>query len=185
MLRMLSRNWWYFVLRGLIAIAFGILALVWPLATLMTLVILFGVFALAEGVFAVVASIASTGSKDRWWAELLAGIAGIVFGALTILWPGMTALVLLYFIAGWAVVRGILELAAAIRLRKVIQGEWILILGGLISIILGFVLFVFPGAGAISMAWLIGAYAVVFGILIIALGFRLRALKKVVEKAAA
>jgi uncharacterized membrane protein HdeD (DUF308 family) len=185
MLRLLSRNWWYFVLRGLIAVVFGVLALVYPLATITTLVILFGVFALADGTFDVIASIASAGSKEHWWAELLAGVAGIIFGALILLWPGMTALVLLYLIAGWAVARGILEIAAAIRLRKVIQGELILILSGLISVLLGLFLFARPGAGAIGMAWLIGIYAILFGFLAIILGFRLRGLKKAVEKVAA
>jgi len=185
MLNLLSRNWWYFVLRGLLAIAFGVLALVWPLATLTTLVILFGVFALANGIFAVITGIASYGSKERWWAELLVGVAGIIFGLLTLLWPGMTGLVLLYLIAAWAVVTGIFQISAAIRLRKVIHGEWILILSGIISILLGLVLFAYPGAGAISMAWLIGAYAIVWGFLLIILGFRLRGLKKEIKKAAA
>lgn len=185
MLRMLSRNWWYFVLRGLVAIAFGVLALVYPLATITTLVILFGIFALAEGVFNVIASIASAGSKESWWAQLLAGVASIVFGALTLVWPGITAVVLLYLIAGWAVVRGILEIAAAFRLRKIIQGELVLILSGVISILLGLFLFARPGAGAVGMAWLIGVYALVFGLLAIILGFRLRGLKKRLEQAAA
>jgi len=185
MLRLLSRNWWYFVLRGLIAVIFGVLALVYPLATVATLVILFGVFALVDGIFNVIASIASAGSKEHWWAQLLAGVASLVFGALTLLWPGITVFVLLYFIAGWAVVRGILEIAAAIRLRKIIQGELVLILSGIIAIVLGLFLFARPGAGAIGMAWLIGVYAIVFGLLTIILGVRLRALKKVIGKAAA
>jgi len=183
MLATLSRNWWHFVLRGLFAIAFGVIALVWPGATLMSLMILFGAFALANGVVAVVTGIASARFDDRWWAVLLSGIAGVIFGVLTFLWPGMTALALLYLIAAWAVVTGVFEIAGAIRLRKAIHGEWVLLVSGIISTLLGLVLFAYPGAGVLSMIWLIGAYAIPFGILLIVLGFRLRGLTKEIEQA--
>ena len=141
------------------------------------LVAIFGAYALVDGVFAVVAGIASHGENRRWWAELLVGIAGIVLGVLTCAWPGLTALALLYLIAAWGIVTGVFEIAAAIELRKVIENEWPLGLGGLASVLFGLLLIVFPGAGALGLLWLIGAYAVLFGIVLIALGFRLRGMR--------
>jgi uncharacterized membrane protein HdeD (DUF308 family) len=111
MLTMLARNWWVVALRGLFAIVFGILAIVWPSLTLLVLITLFGAYALADGIFAVIAGIASYGRNERWWAMLLEGIAGIILGVLTFLWPGTTALVLVYFIAAWAMITGVFEIA--------------------------------------------------------------------------
>jgi uncharacterized membrane protein HdeD (DUF308 family) len=176
MLAMLARNWWALALRGVFAIIFGILALIWPGLTLLVLIALFGAYALVDGIFAVVAGIASYGHNERWWAVLLEGVAGIILGVLTFFWPGTTALVLVYFIAAWALITGIFEIVAAIRLRKEIEGEWMMILSGIISIILGLFLVVAPGAGALGLTWVIGAYAIVFGILMIILAFRLRKL---------
>ncbi len=178
MLSILSRNWWAFALRGLLAVIFGILALVWPRATLLTLVLIFGAYALVDGIFAVVAGIASYGRSERWWAILLEGLAGIALGLLTLFWPGATSLVLLYFIAAWAILTGIFEIAAAIRLRREITGEWLLILSGALSILFGLVLVFFPGAGALSLIWLIAAYAIVFGLMTILFAFRLRGLRE-------
>ena len=177
MLATLARNWWVFVLRGVLAILFGIAAWVWPGLTLTALVYLFGAYALVDGVFAVVAGIASRGENRRWWAELLVGVAGIVLGILTFAWPGVTALALLYLIAAWALVTGVFEIVAAIQLRAVIENEWLLGLGGLASVLFGVLLIVFPGAGALGLLWLIAAYAVLFGVLVIALGFRLRGMR--------
>jgi uncharacterized membrane protein HdeD (DUF308 family) len=177
MLAMLSRNWWAFALRGLLAIIFGVLALIWPGATLLTLVLLFGAYTLVDGIFAVIAGIRSYGSNERWWAVLLEGLAGILIGLLTFFWPGVTAFVLLYFIAAWAIVTGILEIIAAIRLREVITGEGWMILSGILSVLFGVLLFVFPSAGALSLVWLIGAYAIVFGVVLLILAFRLRGLR--------
>jgi len=171
---MLSQRWWAFALRGAFAILFGILALIWPGLTLLSLVFLFGAYALIDGIFAVAAGITSYGKNERWWALLLEGIAGIVLGLLTFFWPGMTALILLYFISAWAVITGILEIIAAIRLRKIITGEWFLILSGFLSVVFGVLLFLFPGAGALGLLWLIATYAILFGIFLIVLAFRLR-----------
>jgi uncharacterized membrane protein HdeD (DUF308 family) len=116
---------------------------------------------------------------------LLEGVAGIVLGLLTFFWPNITALVLLYFIAAWALITGIFEIVAAIQFRRIISGEWTMILGGLLSVVFGILLFVFPGAGAVSMVWLIGIYAIAFGILEIIFAFRLRSLRHELEKAGA
>jgi uncharacterized membrane protein HdeD (DUF308 family) len=174
MLATLSRYWWVLALRGVVAIIFGVLAVIWPALTLFTLVLLFGAYAFVDGIFAVVAGITSRERDQRWWATVLEGVAGIIFGVLTFVWPGMTALVLLYFIAAWAFVTGILEIVAAVQLRKVITNEWMLILGGIVSIIFGVLLALFPGAGALGLTWMIGIYAIIFGILFIILAFRLR-----------
>ncbi len=184
MLSMLARNWWTFALRGLAAVTFGILALIWPEETLLALVLLFGAFALVEGILAVIAGIASRRYFESWWAVLLRGVLGILIGLLTFFWPNITALVLLYFIAAWALVTGIFEIVAAIELRRLITGEWAMILGGLLSILFGILLFVFPGAGAVGLVWLIGVYAIAFGILLIVLALRLRGLRREFETAA-
>ncbi len=183
MLDKITRNWWLYTLRGVVAILFGILALVWPKETILALVLLFGAYALVDGIFTVVAGIASYRYFERWWAVLLEGVVGILIGVLTFIWPNITALVFLYFIAAWALITGIFEIVAAIQLRRVIKGEWALILSGLLSMILGVLLFVFPSAGAVSVVWLIGIYAILFGITLIILAFRLRSLGRDFEKA--
>jgi uncharacterized membrane protein HdeD (DUF308 family) len=185
MLEKITQNWWMFAVRGVVAIIFGVLALIWPGQTLQALVLVFGAYALVDGIFAVIAGIAARGYFDRWWAVLLEGVAGVVIGLLTFFWPNITALVLLYFIAAWALITGIFEIVAAIQLRRVITGEWMLILGGLLSILFGILLFVFPGTGAVSLIWLIGIYAIVFGISEIIFAFRLRGLGHELESAAA
>lgn len=174
MVSTLARYWWLLALRGVLAIIFGVLALIWPALTLFVLVLMFGAYAFVDGIFAVIAGISSREHDQRWWAAVLEGIAGIIFGVLTFFWPGMTALVLLYFIAAWALVTGVLEIWSAVRLREVIDNEWAMIIGGILSIIFGVVLFLFPGAGALGLTWMIGIYAILFGILFLVLAFRLR-----------
>lgn len=172
----LSRNWWVFLLRGILAVIFGILAFIWPGTTLLTLIILFGAYALVDGIFAIIAGVAGYGTTERWWAEVIEGVLGMVIGLMTLLWPGATALVVLYFIAAWAIVTGILEIAAAIQMRRYISGEWLLFLSGAVSVLFGVLLFIFPGAGALSLIAFIGAFAILFGILLIVLALRLRSL---------
>lgn len=183
MLDIFVRNWWTYAVRGAAAVIFGILALIWPEETILALVVLFGAFALVDGIFAVIAGIAFRRYFERWWAVLLEGVAGIVLGLLTFFWPNITALVLVYFIAAWALITGVLEIVAAIQLRRIISGEWAMILSGLISILLGILLVVFPSAGAVSMVWMIGIYAIVFGISEIIFAFRLRSLRREIEAA--
>lgn len=167
-----ARNWWAFVVRGVLAVLFGLAALVWPDVTLVALVALFGAYALVEGIFAVVFGFTGRDTV-RWWTVLW-GLVSVAAGVVVFLWPGIGALALIYVIAAWAVVTGATEIAAAIALRKEITNEWALVLAGIMSIIVGGILAIFPGAGAISLVWLIGAYAVVFGILLLVVGFRLR-----------
>lgn len=174
MINAVARNWWMLALRGLIAILFGLATFVWPGITLFVLVLLFGAYAFVDGIFALVAAFSDRAGKQRWWVLLLEGLAGIAAGILTFLWPGMTAFVLLYLIAAWAVVTGVLEIAAAIRLRQEIEGEWLLALGGVASIIFGILLAIWPGTGALAVVWLIGSYALVFGVVMLLLAFRLR-----------
>lgn len=174
MMQTLTKNWWIFLVRGLLAIIFGILALVWPELTLMVLVWSFGAFVLVDGLFTVYAVLSRHREVDRWWLLLLEGIFGVAFGVLTFIWPGVTGIVLLALIIVWALITGIFEIIAAVQLRKVIENEWLLAFSGVISILLGIVMLVWPDASAVALAWMIGFYAIVFGITVIALGFRLK-----------
>jgi len=173
MLGILARNWWALALRGVFAIIFGVMAWIWPDLTVRALVLLFGAYALVDGVFAIAAAATGAGGS-RWWVLVLEGLLGIAVGLMTIFWPGLTALALLFFIASWAIVTGVFEIVAAYQLRREIEGEWLLALGGLASIIFGLILFIFPGDGALALIWLIGAYAIFFGVLLIVLALRVR-----------
>lgn len=170
------------LVRGILAILFGIAAFIWPSLTIEALVLLFGAYALVDGIVAVIVGIQQYGETKRWWAVLLEGIVGIVLGVLTLLWPGTTATVLLAFIAAWAIVTGVFEIAAAVALRKVIEGEWTLILAGALSVLFGVLLLLQPTAGALAIIWLIGAYAIVFGVLLGILAFELRRLGHAIDQ---
>jgi uncharacterized membrane protein HdeD (DUF308 family) len=170
----MSRNWWILALRGVLAIIFGILAFIWPTITIGALAILFGAYVLVDGVFSVAAGISSRSETDRWWVALLEGLAGIIVGVLALIWPSVTALVLIYFIAAWALFTGIMEIVGAIRLRQQITNEWALALSGVLSIILGIAMFFAPGISAVALVWVVGAYAILFGALMIYLAFQVR-----------
>jgi uncharacterized membrane protein HdeD (DUF308 family) len=173
---MLARNWWAIALRGLAAVLFGLLSVFIPGVTLVTLVLLFGAYALVDGVFNVIAAFRSA---SHHWALLIEGLIGILAGIVTFAWPAMTAIALLYLIAFWAILTGIFEIAAGIRLRNVIANEWALILMGALSLLFGtFILFA-PGAGALAIVLWIGVYALIFGIFVLVLAFRLRGLREV------
>jgi len=176
LLEKLSRNWWAVALRGVLAILFGIFAIARPGITLGAFVILFGLYALVDGVFALIAAFAG-GSGRPWWALVLRSIVSILAGAVAFLMPGITAVALLYVIAFWAIILGLMEITVAIRLRKEISGEFFLALAGLLSIAFGAMLIVRPGAGALAVTTIIGCYAIVCGIMILALGFRLKGLR--------
>ncbi|WP_406696353.1 HdeD family acid-resistance protein [Singulisphaera sp. Ch08] len=162
------------VLRGILAVLFGIMCFAWPGITLAALVLLYGVYALVDGVFALVSALVGRPRTEPWWVLTIEGLVGIAVGIATFAWPGITALVLLFLIAAWAIFTGVLQIVAAIRLRREIQGEWLLGLSGLLSVLFGVALVIRPGAGALAVIWLIGAYSIAFGGLGIALGFRLR-----------
>jgi uncharacterized membrane protein HdeD (DUF308 family) len=179
LLHALADNWWLLLLRGIAAIALGILAFFWPGLTLLTLIFLWGVYAVADGVFALWAAVSGRGGEiaPRWWLAVV-GLAGIVAGVLAFAWPGVTALVLLLFIAAWAIVTGMLQIWGAIRLRKEIEGEWLLVLSGLLSIAFGAVLIAWPGAGALAVVWLIGWFSILAGCIYVALALRLKKHKR-------
>jgi uncharacterized membrane protein HdeD (DUF308 family) len=171
---LLARNWWIIGLRGAAAIIFGILMLLMPGVGLMALVLLFGSYAIIEGVLNVIASVRGRRNEERWWALLLEGLVSIAAGLIAFFMPGLTALALVYVIAAWAVVTGVLEIVAAVRLRHEITGEWWLALSGVASIAFGVLMMAFPRAGALALVLWVGAYSLVFGALLLFLAFRLR-----------
>jgi uncharacterized membrane protein HdeD (DUF308 family) len=174
-LRSLEQNWWLLLLRGVASIAFGVLAFSWPGLTLLTLTLLWGTYALADGVLALWAGISAKGGETavRWWLAL-AGIVSGLAGVMTFFWPGMTTLVLLMFMASWAIIIGVMQIWGAIELRVVLKGAWLLALNGLLSIAFGVVMFAQPGTDALALVWLIGWFAVFAGCLTIALALRLK-----------
>lgn len=169
----LSRNWWAVLLRGIAGIILGIITFIAPAISLGALVLVFGAYAFADGILAIATALRLRGT-DRWWVMLIEGLIGVAAGLLTLIWPVITALTLLFIIAAWALVTGIFEIVAAVRLRKVMKGEWMLALSGALSVLFGILLFIFPGAGALTVVLWIGAYALVFGVLFVALAFKLR-----------
>lgn len=178
LLRALSENWWLLLLRGLFGILFGILTFVWPGITLLSLIILFGAYTLVDGAFALISAFkgkkaGAGGGGSTWWLVFV-GLTGVAAGIITFVYPGVTGLVLVIFIGAWALVRGIFEIIGAIRLRKEIEQEWLLIFAGLLSVLFGLALLINPGAGALALLWVIGGYAIVFGLILVWLAFRLR-----------
>jgi uncharacterized membrane protein HdeD (DUF308 family) len=170
----LSQNWSMIALRGVAAILFGILALALPGITLLALVLLFGAYALVDGVLNLVAAVRGRQGRGPWWLLVIEGLVSIGAGIAAVVLPGITALVLVYIIGAWAIVTGVLELVAAVRLRKQITNEWWLALGGVLSIVFGVLVMLAPGAGALAMVLWIGAYAIVSGAMLLGLAFRLR-----------
>lgn len=172
MFKTIANHWWLTALRGVFAVLFGLATFFWPGATLSALVLLFGFYVLFDGVVALATSLSNW--RDKWWLLSLEGIIGIVVGVITFVWPAITAVTLVYLIATWALITGTLEIAAAIQLRREIDNEWVLGLSGIASIIFGLLVFIWPGAGTLAILWMIGAYALLFGGLLIYLGIRLR-----------
>ncbi|HEU4399233.1 MAG TPA: HdeD family acid-resistance protein [Actinomycetota bacterium] len=177
MLEYLSRYWWAVTLRGALAVVFGVIALIWPDITLHALVLLYGFYALVDGLLALAALVIGGNLvRDRRGWLIVEGVAGIGAGVVAFLWPGITALVLLYLIAAWAIATGVLEVVVAIWLRRELRGEWLLALSGIVSVVFGVFLIVRPGEGAIAVVWLIGVFAILFGVALVGLGLRLRRL---------
>jgi uncharacterized membrane protein HdeD (DUF308 family) len=170
----LTRNWWLVVLRGVLAILFGLTAFLWPGLTFLVLILMFGVYAIADGAFAMLTGVVSSKYSPRWWVFLLEGVVSVAAGVVAILRPDLAAAVLIAVIAIWAILTGILEIAAAVRLRREITNEWMLAFAGFVSIVLGVLLFFQPGAGGLVITLMIGAYALIFGLVLVILGLRLR-----------
>ena len=181
MLTMLARNWWVLALRGVVSIIFGILMLLFPLTAIGTFVLLFGVYALVDGIFTLITAIRNR-EQPRWWVHLLEGILGIVAGVLVLANPLFAFMALplfvLYIVAFWAIFTGITEIIAAIQLRKEIEGEFWMGLSGLLSIIFGVLLIIInPVEGIMALLTIVAAYAIVFGVIMLILAFRLRGMR--------
>jgi uncharacterized membrane protein HdeD (DUF308 family) len=174
MLEQMGRHWWTLALRGVLAIVFGLIALFHPGAAITALAFILGIYLLLDGIFALIASFRFSHQDNRWIALLLEGLFGIIIGLLTVFHPLVLAVAIIYLIAAWAIVTGIFEIIAAVQLRRVIAGEWALLLTGIVSLLLGILLIAHPGAGLLASAWLLGIYALIFGVLMVILSLRLR-----------
>ena len=175
---LLARNWWSLVVRGLFAVVFGVLTLIWPGITVAALVLLFGAYALIDGVVNLLGAVRAVEAHERWSVLVIEGVVGIAAAVIAMAWPAITAVALVYVIGAWAIVTGVLELAAAVRLRRHVAGEWLLALAGIASTIFGVLLMASPLVGAVVLAIWVGVYALVFGILMMVLGWRLRAWRR-------
>jgi uncharacterized membrane protein HdeD (DUF308 family) len=169
----LTTTWWVLLTRGALAIIFGIVALVWPGMTILALVILFGAYAVVNGIFTLIGGFRGVPGQSRGWL-IFSGIISVLAGIVALVWPGISALALLFVIAAWFVVTGVFEIIGGIAMRKQIDGEWLLILGGVLSVVFGVLLFIWPGQSALALTWLIGIFAIVFGIALIFLAFRVK-----------
>jgi uncharacterized membrane protein HdeD (DUF308 family) len=174
MLGLVARDWWVFAIRGIAAIVFGILAFIWPVTTLAVLVFLFGAYVLVDGVALLVSLIRGDALARRHaWAVGIMGLLGIIAGIITFAWPGLTAVSLLYLVAVWAIAMGTFQVVAAVALRRELDGEFWMGLGGVASVVFGALLIVFPGAGLLSLVWLVGIWSLVFGVSSLGLAYRL------------
>lgn len=173
-LPVVAGNWWTLALRGIVAVLFGLAALIWPGLTLGVLVLLLGAYLLVDGIFAAVAALRSSSAPAHRALLLLEGLAGVAAGLVALLWTGLAAVALLYVVAAWAIITGVTEVMSAIRLRREIRGEWAMGLSGILSVLFGVALAVLPAFGLLALAWLIGIYAIAFGALLMVLAFRVR-----------
>ena len=181
----LSRTWWALLLRGVVAIVFGVFGFSRPGISLTTLTLLFGAYVLMDGIGGIITALSSRTESEHWTLLLLWSLISVAIGLITVFAPSITTFVLLFYIAIWAIATGVLEIVAAVRVRKEIEGEWRLIAGGLISVAVGFVLLARPAVGALAFIWLISAYAFVFGVLLAVLAFKVRTLRNRVEQVVA
>ena len=170
----LARNWWLFLLRGVLAVVFGIIALSFPAAAFLTLVLVFGAFAMVDGLVAVFSAFTSDAKSENWWWLILEGVFGVLIGLLTLFQPAAVGQAWLVLIAAWAIITGLFEVVTAVRLRKAIEGELWLILGGVVSVLFGLLVLIYPASGAFAIGFMVGIYAILFGALFIALALRLR-----------
>jgi uncharacterized membrane protein HdeD (DUF308 family) len=174
MKHMLESNWDMFLVRGILAVLFGLATLLMPGITLGVLVALFGAYALVDGVILSILAVKNRKNDTDWWLMLLTGLVSIAAGVATFVWPGITAASLFYVIVAWAIVTGIVEVVYAIRFRNAINGEWLLVLDGVLSVAFGILLIAQPTAGALAVLWMIGVYAIAYGVMLVVLAFRLR-----------
>jgi len=174
LLEQLGKNWGWIALRGAAAVIFGVLAFAWPVKAVVVLVLFFGAYALVEGIFTLITAFRVRDRGRPMWTFVAIGILGIAAGIVTFLWPGITVLTLIAFIAVWAFFMGIFQIVAAVRLRKEIEHEWLLGLSGVLSVIFGAVMMARPVEGLFAVVWVIAAYSIVFGILLLVLAFRLK-----------
>lgn len=175
-LELLARNWWAVAVRGLVAILFGVLLLAWPGPSLMVLVIAFGAFALLDGLFSIVAAVRAARGHENWGSLLLVGITGILAALVTWFWPGITALAFAFVIGAWAIVSGILAIVAAVELRRELKGEFWLGLSGALAILFGVLVFANPAAGALAIVVLLSTFAILYGVSLLVLAYRMRSL---------
>jgi uncharacterized membrane protein HdeD (DUF308 family) len=178
MVKVLTRSWWALALSGVAAVLFGILAFIWPSIALIVLVALFGAYALVDGLFSIVIAAEGAAHHQSWTWPALRGVAGIAAGVITFVWPQITALALLFVIAAWAIVTGMLEIITAVYLRREMTNEWMLILAGALSVLFGILLVIWPKSGLLAVVWLIATYAIIVGALRIGLAFRLHSLQQ-------
>ncbi|MGC1357912.1 MAG: HdeD family acid-resistance protein [Xanthobacteraceae bacterium] len=174
MISVLAQNWWAIGIRGVLGILFGLIALFLPGATMLSLVIVFATYAFVDGVFGIVSAIRTARQHERWWLLVLEALISVAAAAVAVLWPGITVVAFVFVVAFWAIFTGILELAAAFRLRFIDGRSW-LIFGGIVSVLYGALLIIAPMAGAVVLTWWLGAYALIFGVALVVLAFRLRA----------
>lgn len=177
MIKLLAQNWWTLAVRGIVAILFGISAFIWPHLTALALVILFAAFAFVEGVFAFVAAFRWGLAGSRRLLLFLMGLLGLAVGIGAVMYPGITALAIVALVAWWAIVTGVLQIVVAVEMRKVIENEWLLVLGGIFSTIFGILLLWRPLAGILTLALLFGFYALLYGVMMLSLGFRLHSMQ--------
>jgi len=180
--RVMAQGWWTYLVRGVIAVAFGVLAFLSPLWGLALLVALFGIWALMEGITSFLTGMRARATQRNWWVDILEAVVSIAAGVLALVFPALTAEILLYLIAAWAIVIGVFQVYLAIRIRDQIKGEFWLALAGAAAIVFGVATFLFPAASALSVVWLIGSFAIVFGLLLVILGWRLRRIAELVRR---
>jgi uncharacterized membrane protein HdeD (DUF308 family) len=174
LIAMLARNWWAIGIRGVVGILFGLVALFLPGATMLSLVLVFAAYAFVDGVFGIISAMRAARQRERWGLLLLEGVVDIAVAAIAVLWPGITVVAFVLLVAFWAILTGALMLAAAFRL-EIEDGRWWLVFGGVVSLLYGALLIVAPMIGAVVLTWWLGAYALVFGVSLLVLAFRLRA----------
>lgn len=175
MIRILRRNWWAIAIRGIVALIFGLLVLIYPRQAVLILILLFGAYAGVDGIFAILSAVLAEQAHERWWPFVVEGIVGLAVAAVTFFFPRDAALAIYFLIAAWAIVTGIIEIVAAVRVRVAIANEVLLLISGIASVLFGALMIVFPAVGVLAVIWLIGFYALFFGALMLGFAFRIRA----------